>query len=203
MTLGNVVACRQTNIKRMLAYSSIAHSGYILIAIVCLRSVEFAIPAVLAYLVVYILMNAGAFSVVIAFSNSERRDDLEAYNGLMQRSPFLAVSWVIFAMSLAGLPPAAGFLGKLYIFAAATDDRVRLYWLAIVGVVNAVISAWYYFRVTRHMFFCKAQSDKPIPVQTGVGLAIALCLAGTLLLVPGFPALYGLIEDAARLLGNW
>jgi len=203
MTLGNVVACRQTNIKRMLAYSSIAHSGYILIAVVALKSAEFAIPAILAYLVVYVLMNAGAFSVVIAFSNVERSDDLEAYNGLMKRSPYLAVSWVIFAMSLAGLPPAAGFLGKLYVFSAALDINVRLYWLAVVGVVNAVISAWYYFRVTHHMFFCQPRTERPIHVQPGVGLAIALSLAGTLILVPAFPALFSFIQDAARMLGAW
>jgi len=201
MTLGNVVACRQTNIKRMLAYSSIAHTGYILIGAVCLASTDLAVPAILAYAVVYVIMNIGAFGVVIAFSNTERRDDLEAYNGLYRRSPFLAVSWVIFAMSLAGLPPTAGFLGKFYVFAAAVDAKV--YWLAVVGIVNAVISVWYYFRVAHHMFFLKAAVERPILVGRGVGLAIALSLAGTLVLVPAFPMLYSLIEDATRFIAGW
>jgi len=203
MTLGNVVACRQTNLKRMLAYSSIAHSGYILIAVVSLGSTDIAIPAIVVYLVAYVLMNVGAFSVVIALSNVEGREDIHAYNGLSKRSPYLAYAWVIFAMSLAGVPPTAGFLGKLYVFMAALDDRVRLYWLAIVGVVNAVISVWYYFRVARHMFFVEGAHTKPIRVGRGTGWAIGLSLAGTLLLVPFFPWLVSFAADAAQALGTW
>ena len=141
MTLGNLVAIWQKNIKRMLAYSSIAQAGYILIGLVCLGPDNYGMRGVLLYLLVYLFTNLGAFAVVIAFSQATGSDEIEDYAGLFRRSPWLAASLVIFFLSLAGIPPMAGFFGKMFIFAAAI--RLQYFLLAVIGVVNGVISLYY------------------------------------------------------------
>jgi NADH-quinone oxidoreductase subunit N len=145
MTIGNIAALTQDNLKRMLAYSSIAHAGYILLGAVVLT--PDGLKSMLIYLFVYLFMNLGAFLVVIIIYNSEKTFDITDYNGLFKRSPFLAVAMSIFMLSLIGIPPFSGFLGKLYIFGAVVNRG--LFWLAVVGSLNAAVAAYYYVRVMK------------------------------------------------------
>jgi len=200
MTLGNLVAIQQRNIKRMLAYSSIAHAGYLLIGLAAAEDFKVALPAVLIYLVAYAFMNLGAFAVVIGFSRSEGTDELDAYGGLMHRAPYLAVAWFIFVLSLVGLPPTTGFIGKLYLFLAAIGAKI--YWLAVCLVINSVISLYYYVDVARRMFIEKPATKEPIPVGAATGVALAICLAGTLLPVFFWPALEAWATMASHILGG-
>jgi NADH-quinone oxidoreductase subunit N len=176
MTVGNLAALRQTNLKRMLAYSSIAHAGYVLVGLAAGN--EAGISAVLFYLLAYAFVNVGAFAVIVAASRfagtaggGETLDDLL---GLAGRKPGLAAAMALFMLSLAGVPPLAGFLGKLYVFSAAV--QADLTWLAILGVVNSVISAYYYLRVVVVMYMREGVSEvtaTPLcpALQVGVGVA--------------------------------
>ncbi len=148
MTLGNLVAVWQNNLKRLLAYSSIAHAGYMLMGVVILS--DKGLAAVLIYFIVYLFMNLGAFLVVMMVANKTGSEDIDSYKGLGHRSPLVGVAMVIFFISLTGLPPTAGFIGKLYLFAALLD--AKWIWLAVVGAINSVISLYYYVRVLRNMF---------------------------------------------------
>jgi NADH-quinone oxidoreductase subunit N len=148
MTLGNLVAIWQNNLKRLLAYSSIAHAGYMLMGVVVLS--DKGIAAVLIYFVVYLFMNLGAFYGVMLIANKVGSEDIDSYKGLGFRSPFLSIVMVVFFISLAGLPPTAGFVGKLYLFAALLD--AKWIWLAVAGALNSVVSLYYYVRVVRNMF---------------------------------------------------
>ncbi|HEY6952117.1 MAG TPA: NADH-quinone oxidoreductase subunit N [Bacteroidota bacterium] len=156
MTLGNLVAVWQNNLKRLLAYSSIAHAGYMLMGVVILS--DKGIAAVLIYFVVYLFMNLGAFLVVMMVANKTGSEDIDTYKGLGYRSPLVGVAMVIFFISLTGLPPTAGFIGKLYLFAALLD--AKWIWLAIVGAINSVISLYYYVRVLRNMFLRDPEGSK-------------------------------------------
>lgn len=147
MTLGNIAALRQENMKRMLAYSSIAHAGYILMGVVVLTSQ--GLQSVLVYLVTYLFMNLGAFLVVIAVYNHTGSFDIKDYYGLVRRSPFLTASMSFFMLSLMGIPPFAGFLGKLYVFGAAVNGNLA--WFAVVGALNSVVAVYYYARVIKAM----------------------------------------------------
>ncbi len=147
MTLGNVAALRQDNMKRMLAYSSIAHAGYIFMGIVVLTGQ--GLQSVLIYLITYLFMNLGAFLVVIEIFNRTGSFDMKDYRGLYRRSPFLAIAMTIFMLSLMGIPPFAGFFGKLYVFAAAVNRDLA--WYAVVGALNSVIAVYYYARVIKSM----------------------------------------------------
>jgi NADH-quinone oxidoreductase subunit N len=161
MTYGNLAALRQDNIKRMLAYSSIAHVGYLLMGFVLLS--EAGLQAILFYLLVYALMNLGAFLVVIALNNRMGSENIEDYAGLGYREPLVAVAMTTFLFSLTGLPPTAGFIGKFYLFAAVVENG--MWWLALLGVLNSVISLYYYMRVPKAMYFTHT------PQQGGLGLA--------------------------------
>lgn len=147
MTIGNLTALPQTSVKRMLAWSSVAHAGYLLLGAAPLTAAGGT--AVLFYLVTYYLMNLGAFLVVLLVEERTGSNDHEAFRGLAYRSPFLAVAMTVFLLSLTGIPLTAGFIGKVYIFAAVIERKI--YWLAIVGAVNAAISLFYYARVIRVM----------------------------------------------------
>lgn len=162
MTLGNLTAMRQSNIKRMLAYSSIAQMGYVLIGLVSVGPFSVGINGVLLYLLAYLFTNAGAFIAVIAFSHVTNSDEIADYAGLVRRAPALAAVMVVFFMSLAGLPPTAGFVGKLFVFGSAV--QAEYYYLAIIGVLNSVVSVVYYFNVVRQMFFL------PPPVEERLSL---------------------------------
>ncbi|MEX2117226.1 MAG: NADH-quinone oxidoreductase subunit N [Bacteroidota bacterium] len=160
MTLGNLVAVWQNNLKRLLAYSSIAHAGYMLMGVVILS--DKGIAAILIYFVVYLFMNLGAFFVVMLVANKTGSEDIDSYKGLGHRSPLLAVAMVIFLISLTGLPPTAGFIGKLYLFIALLD--AQWIWLAVVGALNSVISLYYYVRILRNMFLREPEKDST-PIQ--------------------------------------
>lgn len=147
MTLGNIAALRQDNMKRMLAYSSIAHAGYVFMGAVVLSSQ--GVQSILIYLITYLFMNLGAFLVVIEVFNHTGSFDIKDYYGLSRRSPFLAISMSIFMLSLMGIPPFAGFFGKLYVFGAAVNRNLA--WYAVVGALNSVISVYYYARVIKAM----------------------------------------------------
>ncbi|MBP7561025.1 MAG: NADH-quinone oxidoreductase subunit N [Armatimonadetes bacterium] len=201
MTLGNVVAIKQSNIKRMLAYSSIAHAGYMLVAVLVTLRSDLALSALAIYAFAYVFMNLGAFAVVTSFSNRTGSDALHSYNGLARRSPYLAWAWAFFALSLVGLPPTAGFLGKAYIIMAAWDAGATwnspMFWLLVVLVLNSAISLAYYMGVAGRMFFKPPAHDDPVPVGGGVGTAIGLCLAGTLLMVLAAGPIIGAIQNGA------
>jgi NADH-quinone oxidoreductase subunit N len=164
MTLGNVAALTQTNMKRLLAYSSIAHAGYLLMGIVALS--ENGARGLLVYLAAYLFMNLGAFLVVTLVHLHEGTFDLRDYPGLYRRSPLLTVAMAFFLLSLVGIPPFVGFLGKLYVFASVIEKGYGVY--AFIGALNAAIAAYYYFRVLKVMTIDAGNEDKP---------ALALALA--------------------------
>jgi NADH-quinone oxidoreductase subunit N len=174
MTWGNLAALRQNNVKRMLAYSSIAHVGYLLMGFVLLT--EAGLSAILFYLLVYALMNLGAFLVVIALNNRLDGENIDDYAGLGFREPVVAGAMMLFLFSLTGLPPTAGFIGKFYLFAAAVQSN--LWWLALFGVINSVISLYYYMRIARAMYVVES-SDRG-----ALGLARAHVVMVLVLAVP-------------------
>ena len=147
MTLGNIAALRQENMKRLLAYSSIAHAGYALMGAVVLSYQ--GIQAVLIYFVTYLFMNLGAFFIVIEIHNRTGSFELKDYNGLYKRSPFLSIAMTVFLLSLMGIPPLAGFFGKFFVFAAAVNRDLA--WFAVVGALNSVVAVYYYARVVKAM----------------------------------------------------
>lgn len=160
MTLGNITALVQDDIKRMLAYSSIAHAGYILIAFV-IGDKNFA-ASILFYVLVYTFMNIGAFAVVILLGKKNTANtSIEVYAGLAARHPVIALAMSIFLLSLAGVPPLAGFMGKFYILSAAI--KTEYYWLAVIGVLNSAVAAYYYLRVIMYMYFKEpgGELDRP------------------------------------------
>ena len=197
MTLGNFAALHQTNVKRLLAYSSIGHAGYILMGAAVLNSE--AISAMLFYLAVYLFMNLGAFFVVGILVERERSAQIEAFRGLGGREPFLAVSMTIFLFSLTGLPPLAGFVGKFQLFSVVIEDG--LYWLAVLGVLNSTVSLYYYARVVKAMFLETAEAgDRGEPLgaprlHTALAGALAVC---TVLFGIFWGALSGVTSDSAR-----
>ncbi len=178
MTYGNVVAIAQKNIKRLLAYSGIAQIGNVMIGLAA--GTKRGSDAILFYLLTYLFANLGAFAVVIGVSNLIKSDEIEDYNGLNRRSPFLAAAMLLFLLSLAGVPPLAGFIGKLYIFVAAIEQE--LYTLLIVGLINIVISMYYYLVVVKKMYINEPADPSPLSVSTPLKTAVFVGMAGTLLL---------------------
>jgi NADH-quinone oxidoreductase subunit N len=157
MTLGNFAALWQSNMKRMLAYSSIAHAGYILLGLAVLS--EQGIIAVLIYFAVYAFMNLGAFFIVMLIANKIGSEELEDYNGLGYSTPVLGVALTIFLISLTGIPPTAGFIGKLYLFLALIDAQMIT--VAVIALLNTVVSLYYYIRVLKYMYLSKTESRIP------------------------------------------
>jgi NADH-quinone oxidoreductase subunit N len=185
MTVGNLAALRQTNVKRMLAYSSIAQMGYVMMGLVAGGAAGFR--AVLVYLVAYVLMNVGIFASVIAVGEDSKSESIEGFSGLAFRSLPLALTTTVFLLSLTGIPPLVGFIGKFSLF-SATLQAPGLVWLAVVGAVNTVISLVYYFSIVRVMFFGPAARPES-PRLSGPVLA-CLTFTGSLTLVAGvFPNL--------------
>lgn len=176
MTYGNIVAIAQRNIKRLLAYSGIAQIGNVLIGLAA--GTKMGNDAILFYLLAYLFANIGAFAVVIAVSQAIGRDEIEDYRGLGRRSPFLAFSMLLFLLSLAGVPPLAGFIGKLYIFIAAIKEG--LYTLITVGLINIVISMYYYLIVVKQMYINEPIDPSPISISGPMKTVIYVGLAGTL-----------------------
>ncbi|MFB3127328.1 MAG: NADH-quinone oxidoreductase subunit N, partial [Candidatus Acidiferrales bacterium] len=177
MCIGNLGALMQDNIKRMLAYSSIAHAGYILIAFAAHS--ELGIAAVLFYLVAYALMKLGAFSIVSHVSAGEAHQSIDDYAGLHARHPLLAACLTVFLLSLIGIPLTGGFFGKLYIFTAGID--ANLIGLVIVGVVNSALSAAYYLRVVKVMYMNEPQGNPAVvPVPASLVFVLTLTVLGTI-----------------------
>ncbi len=173
MTLGNLVAVWQTNMKRLLAYSSIAHAGYMLMGVTVMT--DAGVEAVIIYFVMYLFMNLGAFTVIMLLANKIGSEDIEDYTGIGYRAPALSVCMVIFLISLTGLPPTAGFIGKLYIFTAVID--AGYIWLAVVGVINSVVSLYYYVKVFRNMFVRGVDNQKEEFKFEAPGYALVILLA--------------------------
>jgi NADH-quinone oxidoreductase subunit N len=156
MTVGNVTALLQRNIKRMLAYSSIAHAGYLLVGMVA--GGEAGGSAILFYLIAYALMTMGAFAVVIAIGRrGQPNENLDDYAGVGFRAPFLGLAMIVFMLSLAGIPPLGGFIGKFYIFSAAIKSGYI--GLAVIGVLNSVISVYYYVGVLVRMYMTEGSTE--------------------------------------------
>ena len=196
MTLGNISAMVQDNVKRLLAYSSIAHAGYLLVAFAA--SPGLGTSAAMFYLASYAAMNLGAFAVVSHFANAgERYVTLEDYEGLGRSSPLLAATLTIFLLSLIGIPMTGGFFAKFYVFSAAVN--ANLIWLTIIGVLNGGVGAYYYLRIIVVMYMRQARKEVPVtPVGFAPRLAIALCLAATIYLgiFPGSILRYA--QDSAQ-----
>ena len=185
MTLGNVAALVQNNVKRLLAYSSIAHAGYLLMAFAALP--ENGIPAAMFYTASYAAMNVGAFAVIGHFAGAgERHVTLEDYSGLGRRSPLLAATLTIFLLSLIGIPITGGFFAKFYVFSAAL--QAHLLGLVIIGVLNSAVGAYYYLRIIVVMYMKEPREETPVPaVPAGLGIALAISVVATIYLgiLPG------------------
>ncbi len=179
MTFGNLGALHQLNLKRLLAYSSIAHAGYILMGFAA--GTNDAYQAVLFYLVVYLFMNLGAFLIVDAAGRFLGGEETSHIKGLGKTSPALALALAVFLFSLVGLPPLAGFIGKFYLFKALIVEN--MWTLAIIGALNSAVSLIYYVRVIRDMFIYEPEEDaKPIPMSFGLGFLTVVFVVPTLVL---------------------
>ena len=178
MTLGNVVAIAQTNIKRMLGYSSIAQAGYLMIGLAAVSALGRS--GLVFFLIAYAFTNLGAFIAIIAISNKTNSDLISDYSGMAKRAPLLALALGLCLISLIGIPPTAGFMAKIYIFNAAVDHD--LMWLVIVAVVNTAISAYYYLRVVRVMFLGAPLSEEAVPSSGALRAALSVACIGVLLL---------------------
>ena len=198
MTVGNVAALTQSNIKRMLAYSSIAQAGYVLIGVVV--GTPRGISAALIYLAVYAFMQMGAFAVVVMLRRRDAiGDDLKDFNGLYFRSPLAACAMLLFMLSLGGIPPTAGFMGKLWLFGAAIE--ANYVWLAVIGVLNSAVSLYYYIRVVVFMWLKNEPVGSEPRMSPAVAATIAVTLSATLALGVYPRPLFDLAETSARALG--
>ncbi len=201
MTLGNVVALPQGNIKRMLGYSSIAQAGYLMVGLATVglspASDIVGRSSLLFFLAGYSLTNLGAFIAIIAISNKLNSDLIDDYSGIAKRAPLLALGLTLSLISLIGMPPAVGFMAKFYIFGGAVQHG--LLWLVVIAVLNSVISAYYYLRVVKVMWLGEPASEEKVPSSGALRVALALSCLGILLLgiIPGFAM--RLAELAARM----
>lgn len=198
MTVGNVAALTQSNLKRMLAYSSIAQAGYVLIGVIA--GTPRGIAAAIIYLLIYAFMQTGAFAVVVFMRRADSLgDELKDLGGLFGRAPVTAVAMLLFMLSLGGIPPTAGFMGKLWIFSAAIE--ARYVWLAVIGVLNSAISLYYYLRVVVFMFMKgEATGSEPV-MHPALGAALAVALVGTIVIGIYPRPLFEIAEISARTLG--
>ena len=184
MCVGNITALLQNNMKRLLAYSSIAHAGYILVAFV--TGDRLLSSSVLYYLLAYTFMNLGAFSVVILLGRKgEEHEDIDSYAGLAGRHPFIALCMTIFLLSLTGIPPLAGFAGKFYIFSDAIKGQY--YWLAVIGMLNSAVAAYYYLRVLMYMYFKEPIKELGKIDMSPAYVVVMLVSVGALLYLGIFP----------------
>jgi NADH-quinone oxidoreductase subunit N len=201
MFVGNLSALPQTNIKRMLGYSSIAQAGYLMVG---LATMGISPPAdilgqsgVLFFLAGYALANLGTFTAIIAISNKLDSDFIQDYSGMIKRAPVLTLALSLCLISLIGMPPAAGFMAKFYIFSGAVQNG--LLWLVIIAVLNSVVSAYYYLRVVKVMWFGEPASEEKVPSSGALRLALTVSCLGVLLIgiIPG--PIMELARAAARM----
>jgi NADH-quinone oxidoreductase subunit N len=180
LILGNVAALLQTNVKRLLAYSSIAHAGYALLGVLGFQT-EWGLKGILVYLAAYTFMNFGAFALVILLeTRGYAAESVSDFNGLAKRNMPAAIVMLIFLLSLAGIPPTAGFIGKYYLFTAAM--KAGYAWLAVLAVVASAVSLFYYFRIAQAMFLSEEPGGAKLFPSYGLTAAVAVCAAGTLIL---------------------
>ena len=198
MTVGNVAALTQGNIKRLLAYSSIAHAGYILIGVVA--GTPRGVAATLIYLFIYTFMQLGAFAVVTLLRRRDViGDELKDLSGLFFRNPVAASAMLLFMLSLGGIPPTAGFMGKFWIFGAAIESGYV--WLAVIGVLNSAISLYYYIRVVVFLWMKSETAGSPIVATPAMVVALGVAAAGTIVLGIYPRPLFELADMSARTLG--
>ncbi|MBM2832123.1 MAG: NADH-ubiquinone oxidoreductase chain [Dehalococcoidia bacterium] len=189
MTVGNVAAIAQTNIKRMLGYSSISHAGYLIVGVAAMglgsAADVWSRSSVLFFLASYTFANLGAFTAIIAISNKTGSDEISDFSGMAKRAPVLTLGMSLCLLSLLGLPPTAGLIAKVYIFNAAVHQG--LMWLVVAAVINSVISAFYYMRVVRIMWLGTPSSEEKVPSSGALRAALVISCLGVLLLgiLPG------------------
>jgi proton-translocating NADH-quinone oxidoreductase chain N len=205
MTVGNLVALWQTNMKRMLAYSSIAQAGYMLVGLAAWTAAPNSdsfflggIDAIMLFLLAYLFTNLGVFAVAIIMENQLGTAEISDYAGLIRRAPFLSIALLVFFLSLVGIPPTSGFIGKLFVFGAAVNQE--LFWLAAFGVFNSVISVYYYFGVVRQVFFVQGEDESPIRTSRTMNAVVAVTLAMTLLIALYAQPFIQLASDSAQIL---
>jgi len=198
MTVGNIAAVTQSNVKRMLAYSSIAHAGYVLIGIVA--GTSRGITATLVYLLIYAFMQLGAFAVIVVLRRSDvAGEELKDFSGLAFRNPFAAFAMLLFMLSLGGIPPTAGFMGKFWLFSAAID--AQFYWLAVIGVLNSAISLYYYVRIVVFMYLKKEAMGSEPTTSPALAVVLGVAVAATLLFGVYPQLLFQLADASAQTLG--
>ena len=179
MTLGNLLALVQTNIKRMLAYSSIAHAGYILIGVVAVT--QLGASSVVFYLIAYLMTNLAAFGVVAVIGHMTGSDEMTAYYGFSRRAPGLSLILMVAFLSLAGMPPLGGFVAKFFVFAAAVNSQ--MIWLAVVGVLNSIIGLYYYLTVLKYVYLYPPPEEvEPVPLSRSYALALGVLVVGIILI---------------------
>ena len=197
MTLGNLVAMKQTNIKRMLAYSSIAHAGYAMIGVVAVSTL--GVTSVVFYLLAYIVTNLAAFGIVMAFGRVTGSDEIKDYAGMSRRSPGLAIAMLVAFLSLAGMPPFGGFVAKVFVFAAAV--QVNMVWLAVVGILNSIVGVYYYLTVLKVVYLYRMEGENeaehPIPLTRPYAIGLIVLSLGILLIGTLFAPWFGLSGAAA------
>jgi NADH-quinone oxidoreductase subunit N len=203
MSVGNLLALPQRNIKRLIAYSSIAQAGYALVGVAAIAAqpgaeVGSGVAAVGFYMAMYVLTNLAAFGVIILFANATGSETIADFAGLSRRNIGLALAMTVALLSLGGIPPAAGFIGKFFLFRAAVD--ANLTWLAIVGVINSIIALYYYLVVIKVMFVDRSEDEnKPIPISPPYVWALAISCAVVILMGTIFATpIYDWASKAAR-----
>ncbi|HAK54322.1 MAG TPA: NADH-quinone oxidoreductase subunit N [Acidobacteria bacterium] len=199
MTVGNLAALTQSNIKRMLAYSSIAHAGYLLIGVVANSSR--GVAAMMIYLLLYVFMQLGAFAVVVMLRRQDVvGDELKDLSGLYFRYPTAACAMLFFMLSLGGIPPTAGFMGKFWLFSAAIESG--FFWLAVIGVLNSAVSLYYYIRVVVFMWMKEEALGSPIVASPSMAVALTVALAGVVVFGVYPRPLFELAQVSAQSLGG-
>ncbi len=197
MTLGNLVALTQKNIKRLLAYSSIAHAGYALVGLVAAN--QLGLEGVVYYLIAYILTNLAAFGIVGIFGRVVGSDDIRAYDGMSRRSPYLALAMLVAFLSLSGMPPFGGFIAKVLVFAAAV--QADWIWLVVVGIINSVVGVYYYLTVLKYVYLYRMEGENeaehPIQVTRPALIAMTVLTVGIILVGTVFLPWFNLSTNAA------
>ena len=197
MILGNIVALSQKSVKRMLAYSSIAQAGYILIGFAV--ATKLAVASALFYSLAHTLMSAGTFIIIAALVHAKMGENLDDYAGLWKRSPFMAFAMMILLLSLAGIPPLVGFWGKFWLFMSAVE--VNMVWLAVIGVLASALSLYYYFGVIKFMFFKEPMSREQLKIPASAAIAVVVTVLCVIILGL-FPDFFmGICLDAAKSTG--
>jgi NADH-quinone oxidoreductase subunit N len=195
MTVGNLAALTQSNLKRMLAYSSIAHAGYLMMGIVA--GTERGITAMLIYLMVYSFMQLGAFAIIVMLRRKDMiGDELKDLSGLYQRSPFGAFAMLLFMLSLGGIPPTAGFMGKFWLFGAAVEAGYT--GLALIAVLNSAVSLYYYIRIVVFMYLKKEMTGSEPTMSPMLALTVTVALVATLAMGVYPRLLFELAETSAQ-----